>query len=104
MILKGTNEDETGKGTNEDERNKLINLLHEYRDVLAFSYDELKGYREDVMEHTIPLKDENAKLFQQKLTQINPKLAPLVQNELTKMLDILALLLKLGILHGAQIW
>ena len=49
-----------GKSTTEEERKKLINLLQEYRDVLGFSYEELKGYREDVMEHTIPLKDENA--------------------------------------------
>jgi len=52
---------------NKEGRKKLTNLLHEDRDVLAFSYDELKGYREDVMEHTIPLKDENAKPFHQKL-------------------------------------
>jgi len=75
-----------GRGTSVEERKKLTNLLREYRDVLAFSYDELKGYREDVMEHTIPLKDENAKPFRQKLRQINPKLAPLVQKELAKML------------------
>ena len=56
-----------GKGTSVEERKKLTNLLHEDRDVLAVSYDELKGYREDVMEHTIPLKDENAKPFHQKL-------------------------------------
>ena len=30
-----------GKGTLEKERNNLINLIKEYRDVLAFSYDEL---------------------------------------------------------------
>ena len=75
-----------GKGTNDKERKNLTNLLREYRDVLAFSYDELKGYREDVMEHTIPLKDENAKPFRQKLRQTNPKLAPLVRKELSKML------------------
>ena len=75
-----------GKGTSVEESKKLTNLLHKYQDVLAFSYDELKGYREDVMEHTIPLKDENAKPFRQKLRQINPKLAPLVQKELAKML------------------
>jgi len=75
-----------GKGTSVEERKNLTNLLHEYRDVLAFSYDELKGYREDFMEHTIPLKDENAKPFHQKLKQINPKLSPLVQKELAKIL------------------
>ena len=37
-----------GKGTSEKERNNLINLVKEYRDVFAFTYDELKAYREDV--------------------------------------------------------
>lgn len=68
-----------GRGISVEERKKLTDLLREYRDVLAFSYDELKGYREDVMEHTIPLKNENVKPFRQKLRQINPKLALLVQ-------------------------
>ena len=66
----GTSEDpkivKIGKGTNEEERKKLTNLLHEYRDVLAFSYDELKGYREDVMEHTIQLKDGKCQTFSSK--------------------------------------
>ena len=47
-----------GKGTSEKERNNLIKLIKEYRDVLAFSYDEIKAYREDVFQHTIPLKEE----------------------------------------------
>ena len=49
-------------------------------------FRSLKGYREDVMQHIIPLKDENVKPFHQKLRQINPKLAPLVQKEISKML------------------
>lgn len=40
------------------------------------------------MEHTIPLKDENAKSFRQKLRRINSNLAPLVQKELSKMLAV----------------
>jgi hypothetical protein len=74
-----------GKGTSEKERKELINLVQEYRDVFAFTYDELKAYREDVIQHTIPLK-EDTKPFRQKLRKINPKLAPLVQKELQKML------------------
>jgi ribonuclease HI len=62
-----------GKTTPIEERNEIVKLLKEYRDVLAFSYDELKAYREDV----IPLKEET-KPFRQKLRQMNPKLAPLV--------------------------
>ena len=70
-----------GKGTSEKERNALINLVKEYRDVFAFTYDELKAYREDVFQHTIPLKPEmqNVKPFRQKLRKINPKLAPIVK-------------------------
>ena len=45
-----------GKGTSKKERNSLINLVKDYRDVFSFTYDELKAYREDVFQHTIPLK------------------------------------------------
>ena len=79
-----------GKGTSKKERNNLINLIKEYRDVLAFSYDELKSYREDVFQHTIPLTEEakEVKPFRLKLRRINPKLAPIVQKELQKMLAV----------------
>jgi hypothetical protein len=53
---------------------------------LAFNYDELKVYREDIIQHVIPLKEE-INPFRQKLRKLNPKLAPLVQQELQKMLE-----------------
>ena len=74
-----------GKNTPKEERDQIVKLLKEYRDVLAFSYDELKVYSEDVLQHTIPLK-EGAQSFKQKLRQMNPKLGPLVPQELQKML------------------
>ena len=74
-----------GKGTSDKERKDLIELVKEYRDVFAFTYDELKAYRDDVFQHTIPLRSE-AKPFRQKLRRINPKLASMVQKELQKML------------------
>ena len=89
----GTNDEtkiiKVGKGTSEKERNDLVNLVKEYRDVFAFTYDELKYYREDVFQHTIPLKQDikEVKPFHQKMRQINPKLAPIVKKELGKMLD-----------------
>jgi ribonuclease HI len=75
-----------GKGTSEKGRKQLISLVNEYRDVFAFTYDEIKAYKDDVFQHTIPLK-EDTKPFRQKLRRINPKLAPLIQAELKKMLD-----------------
>ena len=47
-----------GKTTPIEERNEIVKSLKEYRDVLAFSYDELKVYREDVIQQVIPLKEE----------------------------------------------
>jgi hypothetical protein len=61
--------------------------VQEYRDMFAFTYDELKAYRGYVIQHTIPLK-QDTKPFRQKLRQINPNLAPLVQKELQKMLVV----------------
>ena len=73
-----------GKCTSKKERNGLINLFKEYRDALAFSYDELKAYREDVFQRTILLTEEakEVKPFQQNLRWINPNLAPIMQKEI----------------------
>ena len=67
-----------GKGTSKKERNDLVNHVKEYRNVFSFTYDEVKSYREDVFQHTIPLKQDikEVKPFHQKLRQTNPNLAP----------------------------
>ena len=58
-----------GKGTSEKERKNLIELVKEFRDVFSFQYDELKAYRDDVFQHTIPLRPDS-KPFRQKLRRI----------------------------------
>jgi hypothetical protein len=75
-----------GKGTMIDEREKLTTLIREFKDVFAWSYEDLKAYQEDVIQHTIPLID-GTKPFRQKLRQMNPKVAPQVQKELQKMVE-----------------
>jgi hypothetical protein len=57
-----------GKGTSKKERKELISLVQEYGDVFSFTYDELKAYKEDVFQQTIPLKDDT-KPFIQKLSE-----------------------------------
>ena len=37
-------------------RKPLIDLLRKYRHVFAWSYDDLKAYREDLFQNEIPLK------------------------------------------------
>ena len=55
-----------GRNASKEERNKIENLIQEYKDVFAWMYDELKMCYQFVIEHTIPLK-EGAKPYRQKL-------------------------------------
>jgi hypothetical protein len=75
-----------GKGTTPDEREKLISLIREFKDVFSWSYEYLKAYREDVIQHAIPLK-EGTKPFKKKLRKMNLKVSPQVQKELQKMVE-----------------
>jgi hypothetical protein len=70
------------KGTSKKEGKNIINLVKDHRDVFSFTHDELKAYNEDVIQHTIPLK-EYVKPFNEKLRQIH-KLALMVQKKLHK--------------------
>jgi hypothetical protein len=67
-------------------KSKYKDLLGRYKDVFAWSYDELRTYDTSVIEHKIPLKP-GVKPFRQKLRQINPILLPVVEREVKRMLD-----------------
>lgn len=75
-----------GKKMSQKVRKMLIDLLRKYRHIFAWSYDDLKAFREDLFQHEIPLK-EGAKPFRQKQMPINPTLAPKMQEELVKLRD-----------------
>jgi hypothetical protein len=60
----------------------LISLIREFKDVFAWSYEDLKAYREDVIQHVIPPID-GMKPFR----QMNPKVSPQVQKELQIMVE-----------------
>jgi len=65
-------------------RSMRIALLKKYKHVCAWSYEDLKAYREDLFQHEIPLKP-GAKPFRQKQRPINPTLAPKMQEELKRL-------------------
>ena len=67
-------------------RQRYIDLMKEYVDVFAWDYSDLKAYDTSIIQHTIPLK-ENEKPFKQKLRQINPKLLPMIEKEVKKLFD-----------------
>jgi ribonuclease HI len=69
-----------------EQRGEYIELLKEFADVFAWTYEDLRTYDTTVIEHKIPLKEE-AKPFRQKLRQINPMLLPVMEREVKKLLD-----------------
>jgi hypothetical protein len=67
-------------------KEKYIKLLKEFYDVFAWTYDDLKVYDLDVIQHTIPV-EKNVKPFKQKLRRMNPLLLPLIEKEVKKLFD-----------------
>ena len=61
-------------------------MFKEFSDVFAWSYKDLKSYETEIIQHKIPLK-ENQKLFKQKLRRINPVQLHLVEKEIKKMYE-----------------
>ena len=68
-------------------KQQYIDLFKEFKDVFAWGYKDLKSYDTSIIQHKIPLK-ENQKPFKQKLRRINPVLFPLVEKEIKKMYDV----------------
>jgi ribonuclease HI len=70
----------------EKQREEYTNMLKEFADVFAWTYEYLRTYDTSIIEHKIPLK-ENTKPFRQKLRQISPMLLPVMAKEVKKILD-----------------
>lgn len=85
----GTNEDpkfvNLGKCYSEMEKKKFIDLLVEFREVFAWSYEDLNNFRDGKFQHQIPLKSA-VNPFRQKLRKFNPKVAEAIFHEVDKML------------------
>jgi ribonuclease HI len=70
----------------EEQRDEYNELLKEFVDVFASTYEDLRTYDIIVIEHKISLK-EKVEPFRQKLRQINPMLLPIMEKEVKKLLD-----------------
>jgi ribonuclease HI len=69
-----------------EQRLEYVELLKEFVDVFAWTYEDLRTYNTSIIEHKIPLKEET-KPFRKKLRQINPMLLPIMEKEVKKLLD-----------------
>ena len=67
------------------EKLAYIRLLKQYKSVFAWNYDELKTYDTSIIQHTIPMIDDE-KSVQQKLRKIHPNLENQIKSELNKLL------------------
>ena len=67
-------------------KDKYIQLLKKNVDVFAWPYEDLKVYDTEVIQHIIPLK-ENEKPFRQKLRRLNPLLLPVIEMEIKKLFE-----------------
>jgi hypothetical protein len=63
-----------------------LKLMKYFPDIFAWSYDDLKLYDMKVIQHVIPLK-EDQKPFKHKLRRINPLLLWLIEKEVKNIFD-----------------
>ena len=66
-----------------ENKGRYIKLMKEFSDVFVWSYKDLKVYDTSVIQHTIPII-ENEKPFKHKLRRVNPLLFPLIEKEIKK--------------------
>jgi hypothetical protein len=63
-----------------------IKLMKDFLGVFAWSYDDLKVYDTKVIQHVIPLKEDQRR-FKQNLRRINPLLLSLIKKEVKKLFE-----------------
>ena len=64
-------------------REKLIDLLREYNDVFASSYEDMPGLDIDIVVHRLPLREECAPV-KQKLRKVKPEMLLKIKEEVKK--------------------
>ena len=74
-----------GSTCTSQEKIAFFKLFNEFKDIFAWTYDDLKTFDPNIMQHVIPMKQE-AKPFQQKLRKMHPNLESAIKKELTKLL------------------
>ena len=74
-----------GKCCSPREMRKFISLFRQYKYVFSWTYEKLKTYDTRIIQHVIPIK-VGAKPYQQPLRKMHPKLEPLIQSEVKKLL------------------
>ena len=70
-----------------DVKKGLIDLLREYSDVFAWSYQDMPGLDSEIVEHRLPLKPECPSV-KHKLRRTHPDMAVKIKEEVQKHIDV----------------
>ena len=68
------------------EKEGYANLMKNYTDVFAWSYEYLKEYDTSIIHHTIAIK-LGEKPFSKKIQRINPKVVPIIEKEVKRLFN-----------------
>lgn len=90
LVNLGTEEDKkevrVGASLDAKVKAKLVELLKEYSDVFAWSYQDMPGLDASIVEHKLPLKPECPPV-KQKLRRTHPDMAKKIKEEVQKQID-----------------
>jgi hypothetical protein len=75
----------TGAQCTDEEKLKFTKLLREFKYVFSWSYEDIRGFDPDLIQHAIPIK-EGIKLVRKKQRPINLALEATIRKELEKLL------------------
>ncbi|KAL0559476.1 hypothetical protein IC582_004087 [Cucumis melo] len=75
-----------GTLASEQDQSELVALLHEFKDIFAWSYQDMPGLDTEIVTHQLPLKPE-CKLIRQKLRKLKPKTLIKIKEEVKKQFD-----------------
>ena len=75
-----------GAALEDNVKKGLIELLQEYVDIFAWSYQDMPGLGTDIVVHRLPLK-EDCPPIKQKLKRTRPEMAVKIKEEVQKQLD-----------------
>jgi hypothetical protein len=67
-------------------RDRYVSLMKKFVDIFAWSYDNLKTFDNDIIQHKIPLK-VGSNPCRKKIRQFNPILMSIIEKEVKRMFD-----------------
>ena len=77
---------QVGNTLTSSEKDALVALLTEFKEVFAWSYEDMPGIDTDIVQHCI-IKDPTMKPVKQKLRRMKPKWTLKIKEEVEKLWD-----------------